>query len=203
MAEVIAKTREQLLAELSEAMAKVQAGDMTALKTVQVVSKQLNSEAEQAEKKARDEKQKALAAVTSTVKGLFDGLVAFLTAGVSPSEEAVNAYADKLFELTGKEIDSAEGVWFTDDFGVAPRLSTCRLMKSKSGGEKSTSSTGASGQGKGKKFASTAELLKEHGEEVADEESGKTWNTLYEEAKGNGNAVYQVRIKLAKKLGIA
>lgn len=141
-------------------------------KAVAKVSKDIALMQAAEEKSEKDKKLEALKTVTLEVKKAIDKVV----------EE---------FYASGK-LDEADGVFYTNNF--EENLQTCRLLKN------APKSSGGTHEGKGKKFPSTSELLKEHGEEIADEE-GNTWNTLYEQAKGDGNKVYQIRIKLGKKLG--
>lgn len=157
---------------LTELQTALTAGDF---KAVAKVSKEIAGMQATAEKSEREAKQEVLKQTTIDVKDAIDKVVSeFYDAG---------------------SLDVAEGVWYSQDF--EENIVTCRLMK-----RASTGGTGGTKAGKGRKFPSTAELLKDHGEEV-EEKSGKTWNELYEEAKGDGNKVYQVRQKLAKALGIA
>lgn len=147
-------------------------GDMRA---VAAISKQIVTQQAGAEKAAHDAKLAALASITLKLKSAIDAVVA-------------EAY-DK------GELDAAEGVWYSQDFEES--ITSCRLIKRQSAG-----GTGGTHAGKGKKFASTAELLKEHGDEVAEAETGKTWNELYADAKGDGNKVFSIRMRLAKTLNL-
>lgn len=185
----VVKTKEQLLAELQIALT---AGDF---KAVAVVSKQIAGMQAAAEKAEHDAKVAALVKVEELTKNLIGTVVTFLTGETEVNKDTLRAFTDQLHKVTGKELEVAEGVWYSRNFEDS--TTTLRLMKSASKG-----TSGTAHEGKGKKFASTAELLKEHGDEVADETTQQTWNSLYEEAKGDGNKVYQVRQKLAKKLGI-
>jgi len=162
------KTKDQLLAELRTAM---DAGDM---KTVSRIAKSIAEFDAVAAKAEKDAKLEALKGITIAVK------------------EAIDKVVQKFYDKG--DLDVAEGVWYSQDFGE--NLTTCKLIK-----RQSTGGGGGTHAGKGRNFASTAELLKEHGEEAANDE-GQTWNELYEAAKGDGNKVYQVRMRLAKALKI-
>ena len=102
------------------------------------------------------------------------------------------------------ELDVADGLWIAWDFGekeekgINPSL---KFFKKSSTGEKKTGTGGGGHSTKG--LPRTEELLKEHGEEVMNSETGETFNSAYESAKGDGNKVYQVRVKLLKHLNIS
>ena len=127
--EAAPKTEPQLLAEMQAAVAS---GDFKAVAKVaaELVKVQKSKEAAELEAKV-----KALEAITGTVK-------AAIVKALKPMIEA------------GK-MDSADGVWFTWDFGEGD-LVGCKLMKSQA----KTARTGGGGGGGGKKFnVSTKELI--------------------------------------------
>lgn len=174
------KTREQLLADLKKAY---ESGDMKALRTV---SKQIDEFDTAAEKAGEVAKQEALKERWEAVYGELIGT------GEEPG--VIRDMVEK------GELDTAEGIWIrwdfgeTDEKGINPSLKFFKAQK--------LAGTGGTKAGKGRKFPSTLELLKDHGDKV-EEKSGKTWRELYDEAKGDGNKVYQVRMKLGKALGVA
>jgi len=124
---------------------------------------------EQAEQAA---KEAALAAVTDKVK------------------KAIQAALKPLVDA--KELDEADGVWFTQDFGE--RLVTCRLTKTAA----KKASTG--GGGVGKKFdVNTNDLLAKFGDRPY-KESGMTIQAAWE-SNTDKNFRYAIRQTLLKLNG--
>lgn len=125
---------------------------------------------EQAELEA---KQTALAAVTDEVKKV-------ITAALKPLVEA-------------KKLDSADGVWFTQDFGE--KIVTCRLTKTAA----RKASTGGGG-GVGKKFdVNTNDLLAKFGDQPY-KETGMTIQEAFD-SNTDKNYRYAVRQTLLKLNG--
>lgn len=122
-------SEESLMEKLNSALASKD------FKAVTEASKQLvkfQRDREQAELEAR---QKVLAEKTEKVKNAI--------------QRALKPLID------GKELDEADGIWFSQDFGE--KMVSCRLMKN------APRKTGGGGGG-GKKFAvKTAELLEKYG----------------------------------------
>jgi len=159
-------TQEQLMAELQAALA---AGDFKAVATV---SRKIDSLAKQAEKAELDAKRQAVEAIAEKVK-------AKIIKAIQPMVDA-------------GELDSADGIWFSYDFGE--QAPTLRLLKS------AAKAARTGGGGTGKKFdISTDELLaKFGGEEFKD---GQTFQQAYETSTDK-NWRYAIRTKLLKKEGI-
>ena len=146
-------------------------GEATAKKDWKAVSKLAQSLVKaEADAKATElkAKQDALAAVTGGVMALLDKVVDFLTGGDPPDAAEVDEFAETLLALTGKELDSADGVWYSNDFSAeAGHAKSMRLMKGavkeakpKADGTGKTASTGG-----GKKFdVSTEAMITEVGE---------------------------------------
>jgi hypothetical protein len=188
------RTIEQIKAEMQTALAS---GDMKALGNL---SKEFTNVQKAGEKAELDAKQAALKEKWSAV---YDDLF---------SNDADNPGMLRAMVDEG-ELDVADGVWIAWDFGAKEEKGLNPSLKffkkaQKAAGEAS----GTTHVGTGKKFASTAELLKEHGSELAtgmkdkegnDIAAGRTWQEVYDASKGDGNAVYRVRMALAKALGIA
>jgi len=94
--------------------------------------------------------------------------------------------------VDSKELDEADGIWFSWDFGEAK--ASVRLTKA------APKAKGSSGGGAGKKFdVSTDTLLASHGHEP-NGESGLSLKASYE-ATTDGNKRYQIRTKLLKLAG--
>jgi len=112
---------------------------------------------------------------------------------VSKVEARVLAVLTKALQplVDAKELDKADGVWFTWDFG--DKLQSCRIMKS------SAKKASGGGGGGGKKFdISTDDLLKSHGAEVY--KDGKTFQQAWDEDPDK-NKRYAIRNALLKVNG--
>lgn len=156
------KTAEQLMAELKAALDK---GD---LKKVGQLAKDMAKVQADTEKAEVEAKKAALSKVTDKVKKQLDKVVQGL--------------------IEAKELDAADGVWYSNDFGE--QLTTCRLLKSQPKAR-------ASGGGAGKKFSiTTTELLAKHGQEVMGD-SGMTYQEAFD-SNTDGNWRYSIRTKLLK-----
>tara|TARA_Y100000310_G_scaffold345865_1_gene471872 strand:+ start:17933 stop:18529 length:597 start_codon:yes stop_codon:yes gene_type:complete len=122
-------------------------------------------------------KQKALVVITAKIK------------------EAIEMALAPLVE--DEEFASAEGVWYSWDFG--DKLTSIRVLK----GSAKAPKTSSERQGGGKKFdATTDSLLAQFGDEEMPMKEGASFNTVYEDAKGYGNKRYEVRKALLKRAGI-
>lgn len=158
------KTAKQLEAELIAAV------DGRNFKEVRRLSGEMAKTEAEAEKKAVEDKKAALSKVTDKVKKAIDKVVQGL--------------------IEAKELDAADGVWYSNDFGE--QLTTCRLLKSQP-----KARSGGSG-GAGKKFSiTTTELLSKHGDKVMDSDTGVTFNEAFA-SNTDGNARYTIRTKLLK-----
>lgn len=172
------KTIERLSAELVEAHKKK---DWKAVSKLASAIAKLEAEREQAE---RDAKVKALEAMTLKVKVAID--------------KAVQRFIDS------KELDVADGIWYSQDFGE--KLTTCRLMKSapkakRIGGGTRTSSG-----------ESTADLMTKFGDRAMSDKdiirsvdgremtikAGTTFKQAYE-LSSNGNYRFWIRGQLLKQ----
>jgi len=141
-------------------------------KAVAKVSNEIAKFQKTKEQAELETKQSALAAVTDEVKKV-------ITAALKPLVEA-------------KKLDSADGVWFTQDFGE--KLITCRLTKTAA----RKASTG--GGGVGKKFdVNTNDLLAKFGGQNY-KESGMTIQAAWE-SNTDKNYRYAIRQTLLKLNG--
>lgn len=141
-------------------------------KLVSGISEKLDKLTKSLASSERDAKLKALEAVTLKVKGAIEKALAS-------------------FE---KELELADGVWYSHDYG--DQLSSCKLMKSAA---KKVGSGG--GGGTGKSFSiSTDELLKKHGGEMMGD-SGQTFSQAYD-TDTDGNKRYLVRKRMLKAEGL-
>lgn len=90
------------------------------------------------------------------------------------------------------ELDEADGIWYTNDFGE--KLVTCRLMKTQA-----KARTSGGGGGGGKKFSvSTDELLEKFGGEAY--KDGKSFKEAWD-SNTDKNFRYAIRESLLKKGG--
>lgn len=161
------KDEAALMAEMNQA---VKSGDYKAVAKVASELVKFQKAKEQAE---YDAKVKALAEVELKVK--------------SAIAKAIQPFVEK------GELDSADGVWFAQDFGE--KLVTCRLMK-----VAVKKASGGGGGGAGKKFSvSTSELLEKFG---ADEyKDGQTFQAAWD-SNVDKNWRYAIREALLKKAGV-
>ena len=156
------KTEAELMAELDAHMKK---GD---IKAVIATAKELSKIQKEREQTELEAKQKVLADVTEKVK-------LAISKALKPLVDA-------------KELDLADGIWYTNDFGE--KLTTCRLMKS------APKKSGGTGGGTGKKFAiSTNDLLAKYGDQEF--KDGQTFAQAFE-SNTDGNFRYGIRQKLLK-----
>jgi hypothetical protein len=212
--EVVAKTLEEQIAELE---AKVtEAAVAKDYKQVGKLAQQLNKL--QSDSKAQEQKvkQDALVAITGKIGELFNQMVKFLTSGQSADATEVDEFANKLLELEGTELDKADGVWYSNDFGAeSGHATSIRLMKGatkakepKAPGEKAVSTGG----GVQKYSVKTEELLSELGDMVLgngeggtikapEAYAGKTVKQAQDESTDK-NYRYQLRVALLKYKGI-
>lgn len=156
------KTKDQLLADLQTAM------DKGEWKTISSISSQISKLVKGEETAERDAKLVALKDITLKV--------------MKTIEKAVKPFID------AGELDIADGVWFSNDFGE--KLTDCRLVKSQA-------KVKTGGGGGGKKFdIKTSELLEKHGSEMVGD-TGKTFQQAYD-ANTDGNYRYGLRNKMLK-----
>ena len=161
-------TEEELMAQLQDALATRD------FKAVAVASNRLNTAVKAMEKALLEKKQKALDAMADKVKSA-------ITLAIEPL-------------LDSGELESADGVWYSYDFGE--KAPVVRLMRTqpKGGGERK------GGGGGGKKFdISTDEMLEKHGEEEF--KNGLTLNQAYE-SSSDKNLRFSIRKKLLKLEGL-
>lgn len=159
-----APTEAELKARLDKAYASKDWKEIT--KAAQAISKFEQDK----EKIERDKFLKELEAKTAKVKAAI--------------QKAIQPLID------AKELDKADGVWFTQDFGE--KMVTCRLTKT-------APRKGGGGGGGGKKFdVSTEYLLEKHGNE--EYKDGKTFRQAFDEDVDK-NKRYSVRQALLKKDG--
>ena len=140
-------------------------------------------------------RQAALVATTLTVKGLIAEVVAFLSAGTPPSKDATGAFVGKLRKLTGLELEGADGVWYSRDFGTT--LEDCRLLAS----TPEAKATGGGGGGSGKRFPDykNVDMLAKHGDTPSDLPWAKDMSLKQAfESTTDGNKRFAVREKLLK-----
>jgi hypothetical protein len=165
--QVIVKTIEEQIAELEAKVTEAAvAKDYKQVGKLAQLLNKLQADQKGAEQKA---KQDALVAITGTVGGYFSTLVKFLTGGQSPDATEVDEFAEKLLNLSGTELDKADGVWFANDFSAeSGHATSIKLMKGqakakepKAPGEKS--STPSAGQ---KYSVKTEDLLAELGDMI-------------------------------------
>ena len=163
----VVPTEDELKAKMNEAL---KVGDFKVIAKVATEIAKLLKASEQAE---LDAKIAVLAAVTTKVKSaVMKAITPIINSG---------------------ELDAADGIWFSYDFG--DKQESCRLMKGTA--KKSGGSTG--GGGTGKKFdVTTAALLEQFGNE--DYKDGMTFSQAHESST-DGNFRYNIRQKLLKKGG--
>ena len=161
-------TEASLMAEMQKAIAS---GDY---KLVAKVASQLVTFQKSKEAAELAAKQQAAAAMTERVK-------ATIQAALAPMVEA-------------GELDSADGIWYTQDFGE--KLITCRLLKAAPKAERKAGTPG----GTGKKFAmSTTDLMAKHGGEVY--KDGQTFQAAWD-SNSDKNFRYAIREALLKAEGL-
>jgi len=202
--------------QIQEAM-----GTATANKDWKQVSKLANqlvkaeSDAKAAELKA---KQDAIAGVTAKVKSIFDKVVDILTRGEAITEDDQNKLDELLAEVTGTELDVADGVWYSNDFGaesghaVSIRLMKGQAKEAKARTEGSKEAKPAS-TGGGKKFdISTEAMIAEVGEsatfgdgtngtvKAGSAYAGQSLKAAYDSSTDK-NWRYQIRTALLKHTG--
>lgn len=160
------RTEPELMQDMNAA---VKSGDYKAVAKVAQALVKFQKEKEAAELTA---KQKELEVIT-------DEVLSALNAALKPLIDA-------------KKLDSADGVWFVQDFGE--KLVSCRLTKSAK-----RASTGGTGGGGGKKFTvSTKDLLEQFGDQ--DYKDGMTYSEAQEHSTDK-NWRYAIREALLKKGG--
>jgi len=211
---VVTKTLEEQIAELE---AKVtEAAVAKDYKQVGKLAQQLNKLQTDAKAQELKQKQDALVAITGQVGEMFTKLVGFLTAGQEPDATEVDNFANSILELEGTELDKADGVWYSNDFGAeSGHATSIRLMKNTSK-PKATSSTGekapSTGGGVQKYSVKTEELLAELGDMILgngeggtikapEAYAGKTVKAAQEESTDK-NWRYQLRVALLKHKGV-
>ena len=168
VAEVPQASEAELMAQLDAALKS---------KDFKAVAKVSNEIAKFQKTKEQDEltaKQKALEAITTKVKKAIQ-------VAVKPLVDA-------------KELDSADGIWYTQDFGEAEVI--CRLTRT----AVRKASTGGGGGGVGKKFdVNTNDLLAKFGDRPY-KESGMTIQAAYD-SNSDKNWRYAIRQTLLKANG--
>lgn len=180
------KTETELLAAM-DAASKTKDFKTVAKVAAELVKFQRDKEA--AEQEA---KQKALAAVTEGVKTMFSAVGQLLTSGHKPTAKDLEAVTKLFASIKGTELDQADGIWFSNDFG--DKLVSCKLMKSQA----KARATGGGG-GVGKKFnVTTNELLEKFGNEVY--KDGMTYKAAYDSSTDK-NFRFGIRESLLKKGG--
>ena len=162
-------TEEQLKAELQTAL---DSGDF---KAVAQVSRKIDTIQKGKEKAELEAKRALLEGMSNRVKDiLMTPITALIEAG---------------------ELDAADGIWFSYDFGDGEKTATLRLLKT------TTRAPRAGGGGTGKKFdVSTDALLAKYGGEPY-KETGMDFKTAYD-SNTDKNWRYAIRQALLKKDGI-
>jgi len=156
-----------LMAEMNSA---VTSGDYKAVAKVAQELVKFQKAKEQIELEA---KQAILAEKTVKVKEILDKAVGKL--------------------IDSGELDKADGIWYTQDFGE--KSTSCRLMKTAA----KAKGTGGGG-GAGKKFAiSTTDLLEKYG--TQEYKDGTTYQSAWD-ANTDKNWRYAIRESLLKKDGL-
>ena len=154
----------ELMAQLKAALDK---GDF---KAVAAVSRKIDGMTKATEKAELEAKRAAVEAMQESVKAAI--------------VEAITPLVDS------GELDKADGIWFSYDFGEQP---TVRLLKTQT-------KTRTGGGGTGKKFdISTEDMLAKHGQE--DYKDGLTFKVAYDQ-NTDKNWRYAIRQKLLKLEGI-
>jgi hypothetical protein len=180
------KTESELMQEMTAA---VKSGDY---KAVAKVAQELVKVQKVKESTELAAKIAVLTEKTLMVKGFYDTLTGFFIGGKAPESERVNKFASTIKKMTGTELDQADGVWFSNDFGE--KLTTCRLVKT------AAKTAKAGGTGGGKKFAiGTAELLEKHGS--SEYKDGLTFKAAFD-SNTDKNYRYAIREALLKKDGV-
>ena len=158
-------TREELVAQMEALMASHD------YKAAIPILRKIDQFDKAAEKAELDAKREAL-------KAMEEGIKDAITAAVEPL-------------ITSGQLDKADGIWFTYDFGEqAPSV---RLTKT-------ATKARTGGGGTGKKFdISTEDMLAKHGNE--EYKDGKTFRQAYDE-NTDKNWRYAIRQKLLKAEGI-
>ena len=161
------KDEATLMAEMNSA---VTSGDYKAVAKVAQELVKFQKSKEQAELEA---KQAILAEKTGKVKDILDKAVSKL--------------------IDSGELDQADGIWYTQDFGE--KSTSCRLAKTAT----KAKGTGGGG-GAGKKFAiSTTDLLEKYG--TQEYKDGTTYQSAWD-ANTDKNWRYAIRESLLKKDGL-
>jgi hypothetical protein len=164
--EVKQPTEAELMAELKAALAK------NDFKAVATISRKIDGITKAKEKAELEAKRAALAKVEEIVK-------AAIAKAVKPL-------------IDSKQLDAADGIWFSYDFGEA--APTVRLTRT------AAKAPRAGGGGTGKKFdISTDQLLAKHGAEKFNDEM--TYQQAYE-SNTDKNFRYAIRTKLLKLEGV-
>ena len=157
---VEAPTIEQLQAQITDAATNKD------YKLVSKLAQQLVKTEADVKAKELKAKQDALAAITGEVGKLFNSLVGMLTSGQAVDFETATNFQEKIEAIKGTELDAADGVWYSNDFGVeSGHAVNIKLMK---GSTKAASGERkSSGGGVGKKFdVTTEEMIAEVGEDA-------------------------------------
>lgn len=166
VAVVAQPTEAELKAELDKAY---KSGDF---KAIAAVARKIDTAVKAKEKSELDAKRTVVAKMEDKVK-------AAITKAVQPL-------------IDSKQLDGADGIWFTFDFGEA--APTVRLLKS------APKAARAGGGGGGKKFdVSTPDMLARHGSE--DYKDGQNYQQAWE-ASTDKNWRYAIRQKLLKLEGV-
>lgn len=163
----VAPTEEELTAELEKALASKD------FKQVAAVSRKIDQTIKAKEKAEQAEKVAALDAMRGKVK---------------------TAYAKAMKPIVESgDLDAADGIWISQDFGEGEQGIVVRLMKS-------APRAARAGGGGGKKFdISTDDMLSRHGQE--EYKDGLTFQQAHESSTDK-NWRYAIRQKLLKKEGI-
>ena len=110
-------TEEQIEQQIKEAVGK---NDWSAVKKL---ASELDKIAKAEQAKAKAELQTRLESLGNEVKGYFTFIIGAMTSGNKLEQDSLKQFANKLRNLTGKELDGADGVWYAHDFTPGEGLS--------------------------------------------------------------------------------
>lgn len=166
-------------------------------KAVAKVSAEIDKLQKGKEKAELAEKQKVLEAKTDGVKVILTSVVAMMISGHKAGKAELDHLVGLLGKLDGKELDKADGVWYTQDFG--DKLVNVRLSKSQA---KTSTPRTAGGGGGGKKFnINTVELINGKYAEVQYKDTGLTFKAAWD-SNSDKNYRYAIRQALLKAEGL-